>query len=152
MSNEDQNQKINSGWLNGRLPRLIPLLGLVLALGSPTIQYALNQYFLTVLPSNMADIIGLLIMWVIMLAVLGIAHFGEGIALSTFGFRRYGKDRRLFIREFVFASLFGIALIFVLGNLSAAIRTWITGEVSQVPDDLSSLPSAQFFYARLGYR
>jgi membrane protease YdiL (CAAX protease family) len=33
----------------------------------------------------------------------------------------------------------------VLGNLSAAIRTWITGEVSQVPDDLSSLPSAQFF-------
>lgn len=145
MPKEYPNQNIDFERLDGYMPPLIPLLGLVLALGSPTIQFALSQYLRTELSSNTADIIGLLIMWVIMFAVLGLAYFGEGIALSTFGLRRYGKDRRMFIREFVFASLLGIFLMFVLGALSAAVRTWISGEVPQVPDDLSSLPSAGFF-------
>jgi membrane protease YdiL (CAAX protease family) len=121
------------------------LIGLALTLGSPLIQFALNQYLLTLLPSDAADTIGLLIMWVLMLVVLGIARFCEGVPPSEFGFRRCGRDRRLFIREFVFAALFGIFLMFTLGPLSLAVRGWITGELPQVPDDLSSLPSAQFF-------
>ncbi len=84
-------------------------------------------------------------MWVVMSGVLWMAHSGEGIALSEFGFRRYDKDRRIFIREFVFAALFGIGLTFLLGILSTAVRTRITGEAPEIPEDLSTLPSAWFF-------
>lgn len=143
MSPETPEQNTDSSELDGSLP--LSLLGLALALGAPAIQFGLGEYFRRVFPENAALIIGLLIMWLIMFTVLGLAYFGEGTPLSTFGFRRYSKDRRMFIREFVFAALLGIFLMFVLGFLSPTVREWITGEIPQMPDDLSSLPSARFF-------
>ena len=62
MPKEYPNQNINFERLDGNMPPLIALFGLVLALGSPVIQFALVKYLRTVLSSNTADIIGLLIM------------------------------------------------------------------------------------------
>jgi membrane protease YdiL (CAAX protease family) len=120
-------------------------IGLLLALSSPLIQRILTPILRNSFEREIANILSLSIMWVIVLVVLSIAYFGEGLKLSDFGFRRYQKDRNTFIREFVYAALIGAALTLTIFPFSLLVRSWITGETPQATGDLSTLPSSLVF-------
>jgi len=125
------------------LPTTIALL---LALSAPLLQRALVPALKANLPDTAARLASLLLFWVVMGIVLAIARYESGkcsardwagIPLATFGFRRYNQDRSTFIREFVYASLIGFGLMFLLVPLSSYARGWITGEQVQLPSDLT---------------
>lgn len=116
------------------------IVGLILALSSPLIQGFLTTALRDSFERNIADMLGLSVMWVIMFIVLALAYFGDGIPLSEFGFRRYRKHRRFFIREFVYAVLIGAIILLTIFPLSVYVRELITGEPAQLTGDLNSLP------------
>jgi membrane protease YdiL (CAAX protease family) len=112
-------------------------IALTLALSAPLLQLGLVPTLKANLPDTAARLTSLLVFWVVMAVVLLIAAYWEHIPMGTFGFRRYSKGRSAFIRDFCYAALIGLGLLFLLLPLSTYARGWITGEEVQLPSELT---------------
>lgn len=85
--------------------RWLGILGVAIALSAPLVQVLLRSWFENTFAFPMDRFVSLWVFWIAMALALGIAHFGEGIPLATFGIKRDEMPLRNRLIELIAAVL-----------------------------------------------
>jgi membrane protease YdiL (CAAX protease family) len=117
------------------------ILGVVFALSAPVVQRLMVPWLESTFEFPVDRFVSLLVFWVILFVVLGLAYFVEGYSLASFGFRRSEKTLRARLIEWIVAVLSAVAVAAVIITFSGFVRDQITGAPSPVLDFTRTLPA-----------
>jgi len=123
------------------------ILGVVLALSAPVVQRSIFPWLESTFEFPVDRFVSLLVFWVILLVVLGLAHFVEGYPLAVFGFRRSEKTLRARLIEWIIAVLSAAAVAAVIITFSGFVRSRITGAPVPALDLIRNLPAWLLIFA-----
>jgi membrane protease YdiL (CAAX protease family) len=122
-------------------PRLwLGILGVTIALSAPVVQVLLAPWIRSTFEFPADRFVSLWVFWIALILALGIAHYGEGYSLATFGFRRSEKTLRARLIEWIFAVLAAMVVAVVLISFSGFIRSLLTDEPAPALDIVLTLP------------
>jgi CAAX protease family protein len=121
-------------------PRLwLGVLGVTIALSAPVVQVLLAPWFKT-FGFPMDRFVSLWVFWIAVILALGIAHYGEGYPLATFGFGRSEKTLRARLIEWILAVVCAVITGVVLITMSTYVRDMLTDKPAPVLDIVYKLP------------
>jgi membrane protease YdiL (CAAX protease family) len=104
------------------------ILGVLIALSTPIVQFMLGPLY-QIFPFPMDRLVSLGVFWISTFLVLGIAYFGEGYPLSTFGFRRTPKTLRTRLIEWILT----IVATIVIGGVIIFFSTYVRNLLTNAP-------------------
>jgi membrane protease YdiL (CAAX protease family) len=108
------------------------ILGVTIALSAPLVQVLLRPWFESTFEFPVNRFVSLWVFWIALALALGIAHYGEGLPLATFGFSRSQKTLRARLIEWILAVLTALVVAIVLISFSNSLRSQLTGEPAPV--------------------
>jgi membrane protease YdiL (CAAX protease family) len=135
----DQNQARPRLWLG--------ILGLTIAFSAPVVLALLTPWLQSTFEFPADRLAGLWIFWLAVLLVLGIAHFGEGFPLATFGFQISEKTLRQRLIEWIFMMLTALVAAIILVGAAGFLRGLIMDEPPPGLDMVRLLPAWVLFPA-----
>jgi membrane protease YdiL (CAAX protease family) len=125
------------------------ILGVVIALSTPIVQFLLSPVFkLFAFPID--RFLSLLPFWISIVLVLGIAHYAEGYPLALFGFARTQKTLRTRLIEWIITIVAAFVTGVVMITFSTYVRTLLTNQ--PMPNAtllLKNFPAWVLFFAWL---
>ena len=102
------------------------ILGVLIALSAPLVQGLLIPWLKSTFAFPLDRLVSLLVFWAALLLVLGIAYFGEGYPLATFGFAWKQKTLRTRLIEWILTALAAAATGSVIIFFSQYVRLLLT--------------------------
>ena len=104
------------------------LLGVCIAFSAPVVQGLLTPWFKSTFAFPFDRFVSLGVMWLALFLALGIAYFGEGYPLSTFGFTRTTKTLRARLIEWIITVVAAFVTGVVIISFSYGVRYLLTNE------------------------
>ena len=104
------------------------ILGVSLALSAPVVQGLLIPWFKSTFALSWDRLVSLGVMWLAVIAALGIAHFAEGYPLAAFGLARTPKPLRARLIEWIITVVAALVTGVVIITFSNYVRGWLTGQ------------------------
>ena len=123
------------------------ILGVVIALSAPVVQRLMIPWLENTFEFPVDRFVSLLVFWVILLVVLGLAHFVEGYSLATFGFHRSEKTLRTRLIEWIVAILSAVVVAAVIIAFSGFVRGQITAAPNPALNIVRNLPAWLLVFA-----
>jgi uncharacterized protein len=122
-------------------PRLwLGIVGVTIAMSAPAVQALLIPWFERTFPFPLGRFVSLWVFWIAVVLALGIAHYGEGYPLATFGFRRSQKTLRARLIEWILAVSAALVVAMILIPTSQYLRSLLTDEPPAALDMTAILP------------